>query len=114
MIFLISFHRMNADGQSMTLNLRKRKVADGTKSPSYPGEWLSFVVFYIDTHSFLFQSPFFLYKLVLIFHDQVARRREDQTEDVVRIFQRCSQAFLNWNSNRNSRKRLVRGIIRHR
>jgi hypothetical protein len=106
----------------MTLNLRKRALADGTKSPSYPGE-LPFVAFRGKDYTTLlipihfspdFYVCFFRHKLVLIFHYQVARRCKDQTEDVVRIFQRCSQAFFNWDSSRNSRKRLFWGIIRDR
>ena len=50
MILFQNFQRMNADGQSMTLNSRKMTVVDGTKSPSYPGE-LSFVAFGGDLRS---------------------------------------------------------------
>ena len=67
MNFLRTFQRLNADGQSLTLNLRKRMVADGTKSPSYPGE-LTLVAIYnrhINTHRYLFKSFFFLFVINL-------------------------------------------------
>lgn len=83
-IFLKIYPQMNADGLSMTLNLRRRALADGTSWPSYPGEstpfsssfyglvafekWASTNYNNSDAHPFLLSNALSK-QLGLIFHD---------------------------------------------